>query len=255
MHGTTLVWYAQDPIAFRRLIADRPTFEKNYRAYISTVVGRYRGLARGWDVLNEPVAEDGEGFRGGIWEAALGADYARIAFEVCREADPAALRFINDYNLESMPAKLDTFQRLLEGMLQSGVPVSGIGTQTHLSIDLPPGQAGRAIKALARFGLPIHVSELDVSTRQRNWPLPPDPQALEKQARIVGEVAEAFMDLPARQRYAFTLWGVRDKDSWLRRPPNAGDGSDKPLLFDDDGDAKPAFDTLLATFENRSAWR
>lgn len=55
---------------------------------------------------------------------------------------------------------------------------------------------------------------------------------------------EAFLSLPERQRYAFTVWGLRDRDSWLRRPPNAGDGSDRPLLFDDAGHAKPAAQAL-----------
>jgi endo-1,4-beta-xylanase len=251
LHGTTLVWYAQDPVAFRRMIDDRQAFETGYRNYITAVVGRYRGLARGWDVLNEAVAEQGDGYRGGIWETALGPDYARLAFEISRDADPDAIRFINDYNLETNPAKLDAFQRLLDRLLEAGAPVGGIGTQTHLSIDLPPGQAGRAIKALARFGLPIHVSELDVSTRRQSWFATPGSGRLEKQARVVGEVAEAFMDLPRAQRYAFTVWGVRDKDSWLRRGPNRGDGGDEPLLFDDDGRPKPAYDSLCDAFEGR----
>jgi endo-1,4-beta-xylanase len=56
------------------------------------------------------------------------------------------------------------------------------------------------------------------------------------------------MALPSPQRYAFTTWGVRDKDSWLAKPPNAGDGTDQPLLFDNQGDPKPAFDAVEAAF-------
>jgi endo-1,4-beta-xylanase len=59
------------------------------------------------------------------------------------------------------------------------------------------------------------------------------------------------MALPERQRYAFTIWGVRDRDSWLRRPPNAGDGSDRPLLFDDEGRPKPAARALVEAFAGR----
>ena len=251
LHGTTLVWYAQDPIAFRRMVDDRAAFEHGYRNYITAVVGRYRGLARGWDVLNEAVAEQGDGYRGGIWETALGPDYARLAFEIARAADPEAILFVNDYNLESNPAKLDSFQRLVERLLRSGAPVGGLGAQTHLDLSLPPGQAGRAIRALAGFGLPIHVSELDVSTRTgQRWLS--DADRLERQARLVGEVGEAFMQLPPAQRYAFTLWGVRDKDSWLTRPPN-GDARDQPLLFDDAGAPKPAFDSLVEAFQGRGA--
>jgi len=253
LHGTALVWYAEKPLAFQRLSHSPSAFATAYRDYIRAIVGRYRGLARGWDVLNEAVAEDGHGYRGGLWEAALGPDYARMAFEVSREADPQAVLFVNDYNLETMPPKLDAFQRLVERLLRSGAPLSGLGTQTHLSIDLSPGRAGLAIRALARFGLPIHVSELDVSTRQQGWPADSITHVLQRQAAIVSEVAQAFMELPASQRYAFTVWGVRDKDSWLRRPPNQGDGSDRPLLFDDAGAAKPAFFAARAALAARRA--
>jgi endo-1,4-beta-xylanase len=251
LHATTLVWYAQKPPAFERLQDDRAAFEQKLRDYVSAVMGRYRGLARGWDVLNEAVAEDGNGYRGGIWQAALGDDYGRLAFELAQEADPDALLFLNDYNLEIMPAKLDAFQRLLERLLSAGAPVTGIGTQSHLDADLRPGQAARAIQALARFGLPIHVSELDISTRQSGLSFQDNATRLQAQARVAAEVAEAFMALPSSQRYAFTMWGVRDKDSWLRKAPNAGDGTDQPLLLDDEGNPKPAFDTVEAAFQSQ----
>jgi endo-1,4-beta-xylanase len=54
------------------------------------------------------------------------------------------------------------------------------------------------------------------------------------------EVAQAFDALPPPQRFAFTFWGLRDRDSWLQRPPN-GDGTDHPLPFNDDLQAKPCF--------------
>jgi endo-1,4-beta-xylanase len=68
---------------------------------------------------------------------------------------------------------------------------------------------------------------------------------LEAQARLAGEAGEAMAALPAAQRYAFTTWGLRDKDSWLRHAPNAGDGTDAPLFFDDEGRPKPAAAAFL----------
>jgi endo-1,4-beta-xylanase len=53
----------------------------------------------------------------------------------------------------------------------------------------------------------------------------------------MGALAESFAGLPEAQRFAFTTWGVRDRDSWRRRE----DPSQQPLLFDDDGEAKEAF--------------
>ena len=51
------------------------------------------------------------------------------------------------------------------------------------------------------------------------------------------------MALPPAQRYAFTVWGARDTDSWLRRD-DRDDGRDSPLLFDASGVATPLYDAL-----------
>ena len=250
LFGTTLVWYSQDSEAFRRLEGDRRAFASAYRNYILAVAGRYRGQARGWDVVNEPVAEDGEGFRDCLWSQNLGMeDYMVRAFEHAKEADPDAVLFLNEYNLESLPKKRATFMRLVERLLARGAPIGGLGTQTHLAVSNRPGQVTTAIKELAGFGLPIHVSELDVTYDAGRSPLRPLNGA-ERQAALVAETAEAFLALPAAQRFGFTLWGLRDQDSWLRKEQT----SDRPLLFDDQGEPKPAFwalvDTLSGDFTN-----
>ena len=250
LHAHTLVWYQQDPPWFERLKNDPRVFRNALGAYARAVMGRYRGLARGWDVVNEAVAEDGNGYRGGVWAEGLGPDFARVAFEIAREADPDAVLFLNDYNLEILPAKLDAFQRLLENLLEAGAPVTGVGTQSHLDIGLAPGEAGRAVRALSRFGLPIHVSELDISTNRGASALFGPMERLEVQARVASEIAEAFMGLPPSQRYAFTLWGVEDKDSWLRHQP--GGVGDAPLLFDDEGQPKPACRAVADAFAGRA---
>ena len=99
-----------------------------------------------------------------------------------------------------------------------------------------------AIKELAGFGLPIHVSEIDVSLNRAQGLLT-DRIALEtRQDRLYGEAAETFAALPERQRFAFTIWGLRDKDSWLRgEKENPSPPWDAPLLFDDLGDPKTSF--------------
>ncbi|WP_409020158.1 endo-1,4-beta-xylanase [Brevundimonas vesicularis] len=51
------------------------------------------------------------------------------------------------------------------------------------------------------------------------------------------------MALPRAQQFAFTIWGVRDTDSWLRRG-SENDGRDSPLLFDASGQANPMFEAL-----------
>lgn len=238
LHGHNLIWYIYSPEAFQRVAGERGAFERAYANYILAVAGRYRGQAVGWDVVNEPVAEDGNGYRDCLWRQALGMDYVAVALKYARQADPEAVLFLNEYNLESNPKKRATFLRLVEDLLKQGAPLGGLGTQTHLEADLAPGAITAAIRDLAATGLKIHISEFDVTLQ--NHPLMGRAAKLEAQARLAGEAAEALAALPAAQRYGFTTWGVRDQDSWLRHAPNAGDGSDAPLLFDDAGRPKAA---------------
>jgi endo-1,4-beta-xylanase len=251
LFGHNLIWHLENPIAFQRLDGGgRDAFLNAYRNYITALVSRYRGQAVGWDVLNEPVAEDGDGLRQSLWSRNLGAeDYMLLAFQFARAADPDAVLLVNEYNLERNPKKLDTFLRLVERLLHRGAPITGLGNQSHVDIDTPPGASARAMRALAGLGLPIHVSEVDVSMGRRRLDLrsPAQKQALQTQRMV--EVAEAFVALPPAQRFAFTFWGVRDRDSWLQRPPN-GDGTDQPLPFDDDLRPKAAFYAVADVFRH-----
>jgi endo-1,4-beta-xylanase len=237
LFGHTLVWYAQKPPAFERLDESRIAFADALTNYISATVGRYRGLACGWDVVNEAITDDGAELRESLWSQRLGrTDHMLLAYRAAHAADPEVPLFLNDYNLETLPRKRATFLRLAESLLRAGAPLGGLGTQTHVAADLAPGAIRIAIADLASLGLPIHVSEMDVSlTRARG--LFKDPADLaRRQARVYAEAAEAFSALPARQRFAFTLWGLRDRDSWLVRE----NAADTPSLFDAAGRPKPA---------------
>jgi endo-1,4-beta-xylanase len=243
LHGHNLIWYLYSPPPFERLAGDRAAFERAYANYILAVAGRYRGQAVGWDVVNEPTAEDGEGYRDCLWRRVFGMDYVAIALEQARRADPDAVLFLNDYNLESNPKKRASFLRLVEDLMRRGAPLGGLGTQTHLSADLKPGAIKAAVADLAATGLKIHISEFDVTLQ--GVPFMSRQAKLDAQTRLAEEAAEALALLPEAQRYAFTAWGVRDQDSWLRHPPNAGDGTDAPLFFDDQGRPK----AMAAAFE------
>ena len=250
--GHNLIWYAQEPPAFMRLDGQGKAFADAYRNYILAVAGRYRGQAAGWDVVNEPVTDDGDGLRDCIWSRNLGPDYMRLAFEHAAEADPGAMLLVNDYDLENKPRKRATFMKTVEDLLKAGAPVKGIGTQTHVNADMAPGAITAAIRDLASLGLPIHLSELDVSLSRAERLFTDTADLGTRQLRVYAEAAEAFMALPARQRFAFTLWGLRDKDSWLRTESvKRGVTPDAALLFDDTGAAKPSFWAVADVFAGR----
>lgn len=250
LFGHNLVWYYQNPPAFVRLDGQPAPFGAALRDYIQAVVGRYRGQAVGWDVVNEPVTDDGAGLRECLWSRNLGQiDYMRRAFDHAHEADPAATLLINDYNLESNPRKRATFMRLVETLLGAGTPVGGVGTQTHVAADLPPSVARQSLLELASLGLPVHVSELDISLRRARPDFGSREQLVAAQTRLAREIAETFAQLPPARRFAFTLWGVKSDESWLRSPKeNPAPPWDEPLAFDDEGFRRPMFDGLAAGF-------
>ena len=240
-YATTLIWYAQDPQAFHPLDGDARAFGGAYDRYIAAVVGRYRGRAVGWDCVNEPIDEEGSGLRPSIWARNLGAeDHMLRAFHEAHAADPQTRLFLNEYGLETKPRKRLAFLRLVERLLQRGAPIGGLGCQSHIDIDTPPGASTAAITELARFDLPIHISELDCSLKPRALSLSPRADRLRVQADRFAEVLDAFTSLPPAQRFAFTLWGVRDDLSWLNSEREYK-GADAPLAFDALGRPKPAF--------------
>lgn len=237
--GHTLVWYAQTAPRFEQLDGAGARFERAYADYVTAIARRYRGRVVGWDVVNEPIRDDGEGLRESLWSRNLRpVEHIRLAFDLARAADPDAVLFLNDYNLETSPAKRRAFLRLAETLLAAGAPLGGLGTQTHVDCALPAGAIRAAVADLAALGLPVHVSEIDVSTDRG------DPA---RQPAIYAEAVEAMAALPPAQRFGVTVWGARDGDSWLRR---GGEHNplrpDRPLLFDDAARPKPAASAFAA---------
>lgn len=234
LHGHALIWYSQGEETFRGLSGAE--FDRAYDGYITRVAGHYRGRLRSWDVVNEPILDDGSAMRDCHWSARYGRDgYILRAFEKAREADPDAVLFLNEYNLEGVPRKGAEFLRLVERLLKAGCPIDGIGTQSHLWTTIPEGACSAFLREAAQFGLVLHVSELDCTLRTEDrLDLRARGQRIARQTALVTELTETFMALPARQRFGLTLWGLRDTDSVLRRDAR-DDGKDSPLAFGADG--------------------
>lgn len=242
LHGHNLIWYDQEGgPSFAKLAGKPDAFLAAYADYIQAVVGRYKGRITGWDVVNEPVWNDGHDLRPCLWRKVLGDDYIPLALTAAHEADPAAKLFINDYNLELTPAKRKAFLALIERVLKSGAPLHGIGTQTHIQADLPPVMLRDAIRDLGSLGLLLHVSELDISLQEGGLPGIAKPQL--DQIRLVETLLKTYGELRPAQQYGVTIWALRDSDSWINRDRGAGLGGlklpDAPVLFDAQGRPKP----------------
>ncbi len=214
--------------------------------WINTVVARYKGKVKAWDVVNEVIDESGN-FRTGthegdsfFWYDVLGESYITNAFHYAHAADPDALLFINDYNLEHNPAKLSVLISLVNQLKSAGVPIHGIATQMHINIHTSNSSIDNMFTQLAATGLKIHVSELDVRINPNNTtPFASTPALLNQQADKYKYVAQSYKSkIPAVQRYGITVWNVTDADSWI--VTSMGE-TDFPCLFDAGYNKKPAF--------------
>ncbi len=224
-----------------------PVLVKNaMQDWITTIVTRYKGKTKAWDVVNEVMDETGN-YRTGIsandafyWYAVLGSSYIADAFNYAHAADPDAVLFINDYNLESSSAKLSATVTLANQLKAAGVPVHGIATQMHININTPNASIDNMFVQLAATGLKVHVSELDIRINPNNAnPFTSTSALLEQQAQKYKYVAQSYKNnVPVAQRYGITVWNVTDADSWI--VTSIGQ-IDFPCLFDAGYNKKPAY--------------
>ena len=264
--GHTLVWHSQTP---RWVFQDasgqpvsRDTLIARMREHIQTVVGRYRGRVRGWDVVNEALNEDGT-LRHSPWFNIIGEDYIAMAFRFAHEADPAAELYYNDYSLENA-AKRQGAVALVRRLRAEGVPITGIGSQDHVQMDWPtPAQVDSTLTAFGQLGVKVMITELDVdvlprATQQRGADVSLNVAARSDLNPYVAGLPDSVQQALAR-RYAdlfavylrhkdvverVTFWGVTDGDSWKNNWPVRG-RTNHPLLFDREGRPKPAFDAVI----------
>ena len=232
--------------------ATREELLQRMREHIHTVVGRYKGKVKVWDVVNEAVADGGpSSLRNSLWLQIIGPDFIAKAFEYAHEADPQAILRYNDYGLEN-PAKRQRLITLIKGLLVQKVPVMAIGTQTHVSVTSPSfEEEDRTLTDLETLGLPIHITELDVNSAeagQHNVGADVANNAATTQGGLVDDANQRLAKQYANLFKAFlkhkqvkvvTFWGVNDRISWR------ADG--KPLLFDSNDQPKPAFDAVIQT--------
>jgi endo-1,4-beta-xylanase len=264
--GHTLVWHEQTPgWVFRRpdgSNVDRDTLLNCLSNHIFTVVGRYQGRIKGWDVVNEAVNEDGT-LRHSPWLKIIGPDYLVKAYQFAHAADPQAELYYNDFSIEKEP-KRSGVVALVRNLQAAGVHLTAVGMQEHVRLDWPPPRlVSEAITAFSRLGVKVSITELDVDVLPpafagntadvsinvaRRPELNPYPHGLP--VAIQTALARRYAQLFAvyvkhhNEMERVTFWGVNDGDSWLNDWPVRGRTS-YPLLFDRADRPKPAFASVV----------
>lgn len=251
--GHTLVWHSQAP---EWLFQDedgtevsRDVLIERMKNHITTVVTKYKGRVKGWDVVNEAILDDGS-WRNSRFYNIIGEDYIRLAFEFARAADPKAELYYNDFSM-AQEGKRQGVVNMLRKLKAQGVKVTGVGMQGHLGLDYPEiGDFEKSLLAFSAEGAKVMITELDITvlpTPLRN--MGADVNRNFEYKKEMNPYADGLPEIVAsqlEQRYfdffklflkhqdkisRVTLWGVTDGDSWRNNWPVRG-RKDYPLLFD-----------------------
>ncbi|HPN71250.1 MAG TPA: endo-1,4-beta-xylanase, partial [Saprospiraceae bacterium] len=254
--GHTLIWHSQLSPFARKL--EKDSLQLFMKEHISTVVGRYKGKIKGWDVVNEALNEDGT-MRKSVFYDKLGDDFIAQAFILANQADPNAELYYNDYNIEQ-PNKRKGVIEIIKKLKAKGVRIDGIGIQGHWSINgLPLQDIENSIIEFSKLGMKVMFTELDITALPNPWDLvgaevSQNFEGSEKmnpytaglpdsmQVRLANEY-ESLFKLFVKYKEDITrvtFWGVNDGHTWLNGWP-IRNRTNHPLLFDRKNQPKPAY--------------
>ncbi|MBY0372017.1 endo-1,4-beta-xylanase [bacterium] len=263
-----LVWFAdydQIPAWIQKYDGQPDRLREFLKEHVQSVVRffqeNYPGQVVAFDVVNEPLEYLGTRVRKSLWSQITPGDpegYIALAFQWAREADPDARLFLNEIFTERNDAKFQALLGLVRRLKARGAPIDGVGIQGHAFAPLASrfGFQGRGplmvaaapverfashLRQVAKLGVEIHVTEMDVPLLDNHALLP--GRAAVRTARRQGRQAEVYEGFtracilePACK--AMVVWGVSDRDSWI---PKYFPGFGRALLFDGQFRPKPAY--------------
>lgn len=253
VRGHCLVWHQQQP---EWLSSDGKKNDKGWtrqqalelmKNHITNVMQHFKGKVTEWDVVNECLDDDQSiirtnpdayTLRQSVWQRAIGDDYIDSAFVYARQADPSALLYLNDYDVEMQgKAKAVAFYNIVKRLQQHGIPIDGVGLQCHFSVgDVDSVKLERTIRRFGDDGLKCIVTELDMGVGSTS------AKDLEEQARnyrVVTDIVLNNANCPS-----MVIWGIKDNDSWR--------SGSNPLLYTAQLGRKPAWYAVRSALRHRS---
>ncbi len=261
MRGHTLLWH--HPQWFPDWLTNydfgsRPASEAEriLTTHIRRVCEHYPQVVS-WDVINETVDADTGELRETSLSRAMGQSVLDVAFHTAREAAPNARLLYNDYM--SWEAGHERHRagvlRLLEGFKARGVPIDGLGVQSHIgsgnaddSVGFDTAQEAewrRFLDAAVAMDLKLEITEFDVHDKN----LPADPVVRDREVAALGR---RYLDLMLAYPQMDTVmaWGMTDRYTWLQGRWPREDGLPKrPTPYDADFRAKPLRQAMADAFQ------
>jgi len=253
--GHTLVWELALPTWFHNTV-NAGNAKAMMLDHISVVVRHYAGKMHSWDVVNEAIElNDGrpDGLKNTPWLQMVGPEYIEMAFHAAHEADPKAMLTYNENWLEPeswAETKRQATVALLTNLKKKGVPVHGLGIQSHLFAETVVGgpHFARFLDEVADLGLAILITEMDIRDQHLGGSVETRDQA----------VAQKYYDYLSfmLQRKAVKVvltWGLSNRYTWISEHNPRPDGSPvRPLPYDADLKPTPAWSAVAAAFDQAS---
>jgi endo-1,4-beta-xylanase len=219
VRGHTLVWHNQLP-SWLSTDGNTTTYtnaqvKSLLKRHIQDQVTHFKGQIWQWDVVNEVIDDNGQPRQDIFYKAWGGTGYIADAFKWAHQADPKALLFYNDYNLEFTGAKSDAAYALVKSLKAQGVPIDGVGFQGHLSTQYGYPDIDNNLARFSQLGLKVALTEVDVRTLTKadavNTPI--DALAPYAQESYWSRTLKACLAVKAC--ISFTPWGFADNYSWV----------------------------------------
>ena len=237
LKGHPLVWHTLAPDWLLELSLDE--VERAQRRRVRREVSDFAGLIDTWDVINEavimPVFDRQANAITDLSRDLGRIPMIRLAVEEARAANPVATLLINDFDLGS------AFEVLIEAVLEAGIPIDGIGLQTHMHQGYRGEDAiGEILDRFARYELPLHLTETTILSGDLMPPHIEDlndyrvdswPSTEEGEQRQADEIVRHYRSLVTHPAVAsITYWGFTDEGAWLGAPVGLvrADGTPKP---------------------------
>ncbi|MEY2442249.1 MAG: endo,4-beta-xylanase [bacterium] len=227
VRGHTLVWHFQLPGWVRKL--GPKDLRQAMREHIRNVVAHFADDVGVWDVVNEPVS-DGGGLRPSVFARRLGPGFIEDAFRTARAADPDAKLYLNEIGAEGINPKSNRLYEIVRGLKARGVPIDGVGFQTHTNLQGLPADFVANMQRFRALGLDVAITEADVALK-----VPPSPADLQAQADIYAQIVRSCLAVTCA---SLTFWGYTDGRSWISET-QAGMGA--ATLLDEALRPKPGF--------------
>ncbi|MEU8819934.1 endo-1,4-beta-xylanase [Actinoplanes sp. NPDC048796] len=247
VRGHTLVWHNQLPAWLSSdgytTTLSNDEVKAALKKHIFDQARHFRGDIWQWDVVNEAFDDNGQP-RQTIWYKAWGGTgYIADAFRWAHQADPKALLFYNDYNLEFTGVKSDAVYAMVRSLQAQRVPIHGVGFQGHLSTQYGYPDLTNNLERFADLKLKVALTEVDVRTQTKPDAVnePVDALAPYAQESYWSRTLKAC--LAVRACISFTPWGFGDAYSWVPgwfTDPQEG----AALIYDEQLNPKGQYDVL-----------